>query len=96
MSPTSGASDAPQIGVPYEFDLLTHCGIDEARFAGVYWEAVEPLGVGGNPPAGWHDPTQHGTMTLLSATEAVFHDEAGHTVKFRVRPGASSFKHQCM
>jgi hypothetical protein len=34
-------------------------------------------------------------MTLLSTSEAVFRDDAGHHVLFRVRPGATSFKHLC-
>jgi hypothetical protein len=36
-----------------------------------------------------------GTMTLLSPAEAVFRDHAGHQVQFRLRPGATAFKHLC-
>ncbi|WP_314615998.1 hypothetical protein [Streptomyces stackebrandtii] len=78
------------------FDLYTHCGIDEARIGSTYFEAETPLSDGsGNPPEGWDNPTQRGTMTLKSETEAVFTDDAGHEVKFRARPGASGFKHIC-
>lgn len=78
------------------FDLYTHCGIDEARIGSTYFEAETPLSDGsGNPPEGWNNPTQHGTMTLKSDTEALFTDSAGHEVKFRARPGASAFKHIC-
>ena len=79
---------------PYQ--LLTHCGIDEARIGGRYFEAVHPLSDGqGNPPAGWGNPVQQGTMTLLSPTEALFRDRAGHHVLFRLRPSATAFKHLC-
>ncbi|MCX5232500.1 hypothetical protein [Streptomyces sp. NBC_00233] len=78
------------------FELYTHCGIDEARIGSTYFEAETPLSDGsGNPPDGWDNPTQRGRMTLKSATEAVFTDDAGHEVKFRARPGASAFKHIC-
>ncbi|MGW1881693.1 hypothetical protein [Streptomyces sp. NPDC001970] len=78
------------------FDLYTHCGIDEARIGSTYFEAENPLSDGsGNPPEGWDNPTQHGTMTLVSGTEAVFTDDAGHEVTFRARPGATAFKLIC-
>ncbi len=78
------------------YDLYTHCGIDEARIGGHYYQAVHPLGVvQGNPPAGWGNPYQHGTMTLISDTEAVFTDAAGHRVVFRLRPGATTFLRIC-
>lgn len=78
------------------FELLTHCGIDEALVGGTYFEARTPLSDGsGNPPDGWGNPTQHGTMTLTSGSEAVFTDDAGHEVHFRARPTAKAFKHLC-
>ncbi|MFE0700364.1 hypothetical protein [Streptomyces sp. NPDC058872] len=71
-------------------------GIDEARIGSTYFEAETPLSDGsGNPPEGWDDPTQLGTMTLKSESEAVFTDDAGHEVRFVARPGASAFKHIC-
>ncbi|MDH6439423.1 hypothetical protein M2158_007964 [Streptomyces sp. SAI-144] len=83
-------------GQEIPFDLYTHCGIDEARIGSTYFEAEVPLSDGsGNPPDGWDNPTQRGTMTLKSETEAVFTDGAGHEVYFRARTGASTFKHVC-
>ncbi len=83
-------------GSPQPYQLYTHCGIDEARIGGRYFEAVHPLSDGqGNPPPGWGNPFQQGTMTLLSPTEAVFRDRAGHQVQFRLRPRAAAFKHVC-
>ena len=78
------------------FDLYTHCGIDEARIGSTYFEADPPISDdSGNPPEGWGNPIQHGTMTLRSDTEAVFTDDAGHEVKFRARPDATAFKRLC-
>jgi len=34
-------------------------------------------------------------MTLLSHDEALFRDDAGHQVLFRLRLGARSFEHVC-
>jgi hypothetical protein len=34
-------------------------------------------------------------MTLLPPGGAVFRDRAGHRVRFRLRPGATTFKHMC-
>ncbi len=93
--PTPSGRAAPPLRT-IAFELLTHCGIDEARIGSTYFEAVTPLSDGsGNPPAGWGNPTQRGTMTLTSATEAVFTDDAGHEVTFRARPDARAFKHVC-
>ena len=90
-SPATAAARSPQ---PYQ--LYTHCGIDEARIGNRYFEAVHPLSDGqGNPPPGWGNPYQQGTMTLLSPAEAVFRDHAGRQVQFRLRPGATAFKHVC-
>lgn len=78
------------------FELYTHCGIDEALVGSTYFEASTPLSDGsGNPPEGWGNPTQWGTMTLKSESEAVFTDDAGHEVHFRARPGANTPKQVC-
>ncbi|MDV5145842.1 hypothetical protein R1T08_16910 [Streptomyces sp. SBC-4] len=92
---TPSAQATPSVrAIP--FDLYTHCGIDEARIGSTYFEAETPLSNGsGSPPDGWDNPTQRGTMTMKSATEAVFTDDAGHEVTFRARPGATAFKHIC-
>ena len=94
---TDGPSGSVTVaGSPRPYQLLTHCGIDEARLGGRQFEAVHPLSDGqGNPPAGWGNPFQRGTMTLLSPTLALFRDHAGHRVLFRLRPGATTFKHLC-
>jgi hypothetical protein len=81
---------------PSRFALYTHCGIREARIAGRYYVVDKPLGDGnGNPPAGWNNPFQDGTMTLSSPSTAVFRDSKGHHVTFRLRPRATGFLQIC-
>ena len=71
----------PAKSVPYS--LYTHCGINWVRVGGKYYTAVRALSDGsGNPPPGWANPYQAGTITLVSPTEVVFSDKAGHRVVF--------------
>jgi hypothetical protein len=91
----SSATKLPA-GKSAPYSLYTHCGVSEARVGSQYFVAVHPLSDGaGNPPAGWGNPYQAGTMTLVSATEAEFTDTAGHRVIFRARPGAKTFLRVC-
>lgn len=88
--------DRTPAGRSVRYNLYTHCGVSEARLGSQYYVAVHPLSDGaGNPPAGWENPYDAGTMTLVSATEAVFTDGAGHSVVFRMRPGAKTFLRVC-
>ncbi|TFV47137.1 hypothetical protein [Blastococcus sp. TF02A-35] len=90
----SPSPEAPAIS-PMPYRLYTHCGIDDANIGGVWFEAERPHVTEYGPPDGWGDPYQDGTMTLVSPTEAVFRDDAGHEVRFRVRPGATEPKILC-
>lgn len=91
-APTPNATPSPKA---LAFRLYTHCGIDEARIGSSYYEAVHPMVESGNPPMGWGDPYQQGTMTLSPPNEAIFTDQTGHRVVFRLRPHATAFKHIC-
>jgi hypothetical protein len=83
-SPSASTSPA----APYS--LYTHCGIDWARIDGRWYQASPPLSDGsGNPPAGWGNPSQQGTIQVISSTEAEFTDSAGHHVRFVLQPGAA-------
>jgi hypothetical protein len=95
-APLAAGYSGPSTAAAGAYQLYTHCGIDEARIGNRYYEAVHPLSDGqGNPPAGWGNPYQPGTMTLQPPAAAVFRDDAGHQVQFRLRPGATAFKHVC-
>jgi hypothetical protein len=76
-----------EVGVAYPFDLYTHCGVRGADVAGTWFAADPPLVEGaGNPPAGWGNPYQRGTLTLLTPSEALFLDDAGHELRLRAAP----------
>jgi predicted small lipoprotein YifL len=93
--PTATVS-AARVSETVPYVLYTHCGIDEARLDNRYYEAIDPLSDGnGNPPAGWDNPFQKGTMHRVSTTEIEFQDERGHHVLFRLRPEATGFKRIC-
>ena len=72
------------------FDLYTHCGINGLKVNGRYFQHVGgSLDDGsGNPPRGWDNPYQRGTLTV-SGDLAVFRDQAGHVERFKARPGAT-------
>lgn len=84
------------------FDLPTHCGIDELMANGRYFQRVggvlvdgsrTPSGLG-NPPPGWGNPGQRGTLAITGDV-AVFRDKEGHVETFKVRPGATRFLNMC-
>ena len=78
------------------FDLYTHCGINELSASGKYFQRVGGILDDGshNPPSGWGNPTQTGTLTL-SGDIAVFRDKLGHVETFKVRPKARGFLDIC-
>jgi hypothetical protein len=74
-----------QVGQSYPYELYTHCGIEFEGFSGRWWQAETPLSDGhGNPPAGWGDPKQAGTMTLVAPDEAVFRAEGLPELRFHL------------
>ena len=78
------------------YSLYTHCGINEALVGTTFFVADKPLNDGqGNPPAGWDNPYQLGTINLPSPSVAVFRDSRGHVVRFHARIGATSFLQIC-
>lgn len=58
------------------FVMYTHCGVEDARIRGHWWEATDPLygdgGPGSGPPSGWDNPFQEGTLTLTAKDRAEF------------------------
>lgn len=77
------------IGRPYWHSLYTHCGIRATTFDGREWVADPPLTRtpdAGNPPRGWGNPDEHGTIELRDEDTAVFTSRDGQrTATFRPR-----------
>ena len=88
-SPATAAANAS-----VSYTLYTHCGLRFAKIGGRWFEADRPLSDGsGNPPAGWGNPSQPGTIRMLSASVAEFRDSLGHVVRFHlVHPRADASK----
>jgi len=91
---TSSSGTAAVGGEP--FSLYTHCGIRELTFGGRWYERVGgALDDGqGNPPHGWDNPYQAGTLTSSGST-VLFRDRTGHREVFQLRPGATGPKVIC-
>jgi hypothetical protein len=97
VEPAPATSTSATVAVAGEsFSLYTHCGIRELTFGGRWYERVGgALDDGhGNPPQGWANPYQPGTLTSTGSTVA-FRDRAGHHEVFQLRPGATSPKLIC-
>ncbi|MCW5951704.1 MAG: hypothetical protein KIT69_05570 [Propionibacteriaceae bacterium] len=84
-----------------EHVLLAHCGIDELRYQGHWYERVGGVldDGDGNPPAGWDNPAQLGRLSAIDSeqppTRVVFTDDHGHHEEFTLRPGATDPKRRC-
>jgi hypothetical protein len=86
--PTAGAVSQP-------LDLNTHCGIRGAVFAGHYWVATPVLSDGhGNPPPGWGNPYQHGSVTIIG-NRATFTGDNGQRATFRIATTADPPRRLC-
>ena len=99
----TSASVAPGASAAaFSFDLYTHCGVRDAVINGKYFVVVDHDGNAvslddgnGNPPAGWGNPFQPGTMQFVSPTIAEFRDAQRHEVRFEERPAAATHRPLC-
>jgi hypothetical protein len=78
-------------GVSYQFRLYTHCGLDwplAMDFDGSFWD---PMGVAsdgyGNPPPGYGNPIDQGTITLISPTLTQYRSSTGTVMQWSRHPG---------
>lgn len=79
-----------RIGTAYRYEMYTHCGAREAKFAGEFWLAAP----GSTTPPAWDDPDQNGTITRRSVNEAEF-EAKGYLLLLLRRPGATTFLRLC-
>jgi hypothetical protein len=90
--PSASATPSPTVvQVLADFELYTHCGVREAKVGRDFYLADPEQGDGGNPPPGWGNPSQRGTMTVRSDGTARFSAPGGLSADFRVRPGATDW-----
>jgi hypothetical protein len=74
------------------YELYTHCGISEAKVGSDFYQASPALNDGeGNPPAGWGNPYQVGTMTVHDDGTAQFVAPGGLKATFKIRRGATDW-----
>ena len=68
----------PEIGVAYKVEVGTHCGLTHVNFDGSEWAISGVLSDGsGNPPDGFNNPGDTGTITLTSDETAIWTSEFG-------------------
>lgn len=62
--------------------LYVHCGVQWARIDGDWFE-TEPLNDGdANPPPGWGNPYDKGSLTMVDRDTAEYRRDNGETVTF--------------
>ena len=89
-TPASEAAPAV-IGVRYSHRLYTHCGVRSADFDGRRWLADPFLGEA-NPPPGWGNPFDPGTIELVAEDRALFVSHSGERAFFIPAPADYEFK----
>ncbi len=67
----------PIIGVPYRVTVYTHCGLRHVEFDHSDWAISGDLGDGVNPPPGFGNPVDQGTVTLTTHETATYRSEMG-------------------
>jgi hypothetical protein len=79
---TAPVAPEPTTGTSFTHALLTHCGIEWTHFGDRWWR-TGPLDDGhGNPPPGWDNPRQDGTMVMAAPDAAVFTASSGRSLRF--------------
>jgi hypothetical protein len=96
LPPPASSPAAGDTATTVPYDLLTHCGIREALIQEHYYVASPALDDGnGNPPRGWSNPYDSGTMTINPDETADFLDQAGNRAHFVLRAGVTTWLHMC-
>ncbi len=70
------------VGETYDYVMYVHCGVRWTRIDGVWWKTA-PLGDGVNPPDGWGNPYDAGTLTVIDETTAEYTGGPDVTVRFK-------------
>lgn len=84
------------IGVPYNVSVYTHCGLRHVEFDGSNWAISGVLSDGSfNPPAGFGNPRDNGTVTLITRDRARYRSEFGE-VRTLTRDGGLPWVEGCL
>ena len=89
VRPALAENELAEIGLDYRYELPTHCGVEYAYFSGRWWTAAPKLYESAarlNPPLGWGDPMEPGTMRLVAQDEALFVGDSGPDALFQAGP----------
>lgn len=84
----SATSPAAVAGIDYPISIYTHCGLDRTRidFDGSFWDPVGETSDGqGNPPAGYANPYDRGTIRLLPDDSAEYTSSQGVRLRLERR-----------
>jgi hypothetical protein len=77
------------MGVEYRYTLYTHCGLDgNVDFDASLWDFAGPGPADDgshNPPPGFDNPYDHGTMKLISKDMAEYRSAYDLVVRYRRR-----------
>jgi hypothetical protein len=85
-----------EIGEEYPYRLYTHCGILSAYFNGQWWIADPVLEGNNNPPPGWGNPFDVGTMQLSQENRLLYRRDGGESAQFRaLAPGEEYQPYPC-
>lgn len=72
-----------EAGATYDYVLYTHCGVEWAPIDGVWWR-TDPLGVAdANPPDGWGNPYDAGSLTVTGDDTATYTSDTGIDIELR-------------
>ena len=88
-------------GVVYRFALYTHCGLDfrvAVDFDGSFWDPIGPgpaSGGSGNPPPGFDNPYDNGTIQLLSHDLADYRSRSGVIMRLKRYSGTDRTSYIC-
>jgi hypothetical protein len=68
-----------RLRVAYSYQLFTHCGLDTVpiRFDGSEWRILGDTGHDGNPPPGFMNPSDNGTIILVTWDRGIYHSSWG-------------------
>ena len=82
-----------EIGKTYPYALYTHCGVRAAFLDGQRWIADPVLSDRGNvnPPPGWGNPLDRGTIEMVTDGLARFTSNAGLVAEFRPLPDGEEY-----